>query len=232
MANGSTPKQVYLHKKSALDNDFCRSETQSGEHHKSSNNIIPSRDHPFPNKKNRLVALAFPSAPSLLASEATMDPCTAFSLACGVIQVIDFSTKVAKTCHELYKNGGSPENNDIEEMAECLTNLCRDLSLTTRDDQDDLLDLGVKCSDTAQELLAELQELKVNGPHRGRQIFSKALRTIRKKSTIDGIQKRLENHRKLLDSKILIDLRFVHGPSLCSTLVSFCRKNIYPLHVS
>lgn len=50
-----------------------------------------------------------------------MDPLTAFSLACGVIQIVDFGTKVVQQCRELYKDGSLSEYVDVEEMAKHLT---------------------------------------------------------------------------------------------------------------
>jgi len=38
-----------------------------------------------------------------------MDPFTAFSLACGVIQVVDFSLNVIGKCREVYRDGTSTE---------------------------------------------------------------------------------------------------------------------------
>ena len=139
-----------------------------------------------------------------------MDPVAAFSLACGVIQVIDFSAKAAKKCHELYRDGASSDNKQIEEMAKHLTGLRTNLDLTNHVDMDDLLDLGSKCSSTAEELVTELEKMKVNGPHRKRQAVKKTFKSMLKRKAIDDIQKRLEEYRKLLDSTILVDLRFVH----------------------
>ncbi len=39
-----------------------------------------------------------------------MDPLTAFSLACGVIQVVDFSLNVVGKCREVYRDGTSTEH--------------------------------------------------------------------------------------------------------------------------
>ena len=153
-----------------------------------------------------------------------MDPCTALSLFCNIVQVVDFSTKVVKKCRELYKNGVSSENQEIEEMAKHLTDLHTNLDLTDRGGIDDLLDLGSKCSQTAQELIAEVRELSVNGPHRKRQIVGKTIKAIWKRSAIEDIQKRLENYRKLLDSRILVDLRFAHYHYLHSFFVC-CRSS-------
>ena len=156
-----------------------------------------------------------------------MDPITAFSLVCGIIQLVDFSSEVMKKCRELYKDGASSENKDLEEMATHLTSLCTNLDLTTQEDMEELLDLGSKCSQTAQELAAALQKLKVDGPQRKRQVFGKAIKAIGMKNALKDIQKRLGDYQKLLDSRILVDLRFVHhhclhlflegSPLLCLT---------------
>lgn len=148
-----------------------------------------------------------------------MDPFNAFSLACGVIQIVDFSIKVAKKCHELYKDGASSENEEVEDMVKHLTDLHKNLDLTDQDGLDELTDLGLKCSKTAKELIAELQKLKVNRPHRKREVISKTLRGMRKRGTIEEIQKRLGDYRRVLDCRILVDLRFVHCHNLYSFLI-------------
>ena len=139
-----------------------------------------------------------------------MDPTVAFGLVCGIIQVIDFSTKVVKKCHELYRDGASSENKEAEEMANHLTDLRAKLDFSDESVGKDLLDLGSKCSSTAQELVAELEKLRINGPHRKRQSLNKSFKAMLKKKDMEKIQKRLEGYQKLLDSRILVDLRFVH----------------------
>ncbi len=138
-----------------------------------------------------------------------MDPLSAFSLACGVIQVVDFSTKVVKRLRELYKDGSLSQNEEAEEMATQLTQLQTNLNLPNHRDQaqDELLKLGEKCSATAKDLVTELQKLKISGPHRKGQAFQKTIKTIWKKTAIDDIQKRLDDYRKLLDHRVLIDIR-------------------------
>ena len=139
-----------------------------------------------------------------------MDPTAAFGLVCGIIQVIDFSTKVVKKCHELYRDDVLPEHKEAEEMAHHLTGLRAKLDLPNESVGRDLLDLGAKCSSTAQELIAELEKMKVDGPHRKRQSLNKSFKAIFKRKEMGKIQKRLEGYEKLLDSRILVDLRFVH----------------------
>lgn len=138
-----------------------------------------------------------------------MDPFSAFSLACGIIQVIDFSAKVTNKCRDLYKYGASSEMVEVEEMAKHLINLRTDLDQTKRDGSDELLELSSKCSDTAQKLIAELQEMKVNERNRKRKVVGKAIKILLRKGAIDDIQKRLEKYQQVLDSSVLADLRFV-----------------------
>ena len=149
-----------------------------------------------------------------------MDPFSAFSLVCGIIQVVDFSTKVAKKCRDLYKDGALSQNTEVEEMAKHLRDLRTDLDLTNRNDPDELLELGSKCSDTAQDLIVELQKLKVTEPNRKRKVVGKALKIMMKKGAIDDIRKRLGDYQRVLDSRILVDLRSVHHHSLSASDLS------------
>ena len=149
-----------------------------------------------------------------------MDPLTAFSLTCGVIQVVDFSTKVAVKCRQIYKDGATSENKKTESMARHLTDLAAHLKLPNisqslgsapqlyHDDQE-LLKLAKQCSETATELIDELQKLSVPDRQRKRDAFRKAMKVVWKKDAIQNIQSSLEQYRRTLDTRILINLRFV-----------------------
>ena len=143
-----------------------------------------------------------------------MDPVTVFSLACGVIQIVDTSMDVAKKCRELYKNGASSEDREIENMANSLTDLYGNPDPRAQDGPGELQDLCSKCSNTAQQLCTEVQKLKVNGPHRKREAVVKTVKAVWKKSAIEEIQKQLDGYQRLMDSNILVDLRFVPHQSL------------------
>ena len=43
-----------------------------------------------------------------------MDPASAFSLACGVIQLIDIACKVGVGAKELYQKGSTMQNKEVE----------------------------------------------------------------------------------------------------------------------
>lgn len=149
-----------------------------------------------------------------------MDPLTAFSLTCGVIQVVDFSTKIVVKCRQIYKDGATYENKETEFMARNLTDLATDLKLPDtsqnllsapqlyHDDQE-LLRLAERCSETAAELTKELQKLSIPGRQRKRDAVRKAINVVWKKDAIENIQSSLEQYRRTLDTRILISLRFV-----------------------
>ena len=163
-----------------------------------------------------------------------MDPLTAFSVACGVIQVVDFSTKVVVKCRDIYKTGASSENKEIESMTKHLTDLFTDLGNSTsavpnpgpmpwlyHDDQD-LRKLAQQCSETAKELIAEIRKLSIEGQPRKRDVLRMTVKVIGKKSAIEGIERRLEQYRRTLDTRILINLRFVSLRAVITAIESMC----------
>ena len=149
-----------------------------------------------------------------------MDPLTAFSLACSVIQVVNYSLNVVVKCREIHKDGASSENKEVESMAKQLTDLFIELDSANavvkpgsmqqiyHDDQD-IRNLAQQCSETAKELVTQLQKLKIHGQPRKRDVLRKTVKVIWKKSAIEDIERRLEQYRRTLDTRILINLRFV-----------------------
>lgn len=149
-----------------------------------------------------------------------MDPVSSFSLACGVIQVVDFSLKISSTCRKLYKKGSLSDNDIIQGWAETLTKLCGELNPPVTDEvlvdtlpasEQELLNLAADCSSTAHNLINELDRLKVSGPRKKREAFKQGFRSIWKKDVIEEIQKRLDSYQKSLDTKILVYVRYVRG---------------------
>lgn len=143
-----------------------------------------------------------------------MEPLAAFSLACGVIQIVDFSIKALTMCKEIYEHGVLSEYEDVEAISNHLTDLRKDLRLPTPGDTEipldkRLLDLATKCSATAAELVTKLRDLRIDGPRRKRDALKKTVKYIRQRKDIPDIQKRLDTYRNALDTHILINLRFV-----------------------
>ena len=153
-----------------------------------------------------------------------MDPLTALSLACNVIQVIDFGATMIAKCKELYKDGASAQSKDIESMAEYLANVSTDLKLPETSpsaesaqqgcqEDEKLAKLAQQCSEIANDLIRELQKLAIQGTHRKRDALLKAVKESWNKTIIESIENRLEQHRKTLNTLILIDLRYVKSSS-------------------
>ena len=149
-----------------------------------------------------------------------MEPLSAFALACGVIQVVDSSLKVVVKCREIYKDGASSENKEIDSMARRLKSLTADLKLpdtvqspgsplSLYNDNEELQQLARQCSETAGELISKLDKLSIRGTPKKRDVLWKAIKAIWEKNTIEGIQRRLEAHCGTLNTSILKNLRFV-----------------------
>lgn len=71
----------------------------------------------------------------------------------------------------------------------------------------DTLRLSMKSSETALELSAELEELRINSRGGFRQATRKTFRAFRRKQSLKELQRRLEQYRTTLDTQILVDLR-------------------------
>ena len=149
-----------------------------------------------------------------------MDPLSAFSLACGIIQVVDFSCKVVSKTKHIYERGSLEENDDIEYLGRHLTNLNAGLqaphhqtshtdgqSQVQPQEQRTLSELAFKCSTIAQELVRELEEVKVLRTDSRSKKLGKAYVTFRKKSKLEKLKKSLVDFQCVLDSKILLSLR-------------------------
>ena len=147
-----------------------------------------------------------------------LDPMSALGFACNIIQIVDFSLEAVAKFRELYKDGASSENRDLEDMALRLKSLRVSLVTVhpiTRQsrpvfvDDKEIQALADECCKTADELTAELDTLKISGPNNRRQAVQKFYRSIRRKSVVEGIQRKLDGYQKLLDTRILVNLRLV-----------------------
>ena len=147
-----------------------------------------------------------------------MDPITAFSLACGVIQVVDFSIKTVIKCKEVYKEGALSAYQELEDLTQNLVDVRSKLDLPSANqsaggvdtpNEQTLLELARQCSATADQLVEKFCSLKIEGPHKKRQAILKTVQLLWDKSEIQELQKRLDGYRDALDTEILINLRYV-----------------------
>ncbi|MCJ1326580.1 hypothetical protein MMC10_003245 [Thelotrema lepadinum] len=142
-----------------------------------------------------------------------MDPLTALSVAASIISVIQLSKEVAEICSDLVETGSVSQYRVGEEttknLASAIDKLYQDsqahaVSQTNQDDEL-LLEIAGKCSDTASELQKELDELKTPGGS-VHAAMKKTFKAIMKGRKIDQKKKDLSEYQKVLDTRILTRL--------------------------
>ncbi len=142
-----------------------------------------------------------------------MDPLSAFSLACGVLQFVDYGCKLISTTKNFYQKGSLEGNDDLERQISHLSalrsalNSNRALNCAGYQDYQELLTLAGECDATAQELLEVLDNLKVSGSHRIWKSLDKSFAMRRRKGTIERLNNKMDSFRKALDTRILVSLR-------------------------
>lgn len=145
---------------------------------------------------------------------AVMEAIAAFGLACNILQVLDSANKVVCLGLEVYKNGVSADNAELEQASEHLFTLCTglDSSLaatrsppTTAADGEVRL-LAAECSATIDKLKDVLQKLKSTGTRWN--ALLKTAQAVRTRAKIDKIGARVEKLQGLLNTSILVRLRY------------------------
>lgn len=142
-----------------------------------------------------------------------MEPVAAFSLACGIIQVVSFSKDLVHICKALYNQGSLTEHADILASAEHLKSLqsklegqrlIEEVSANPQPIDAELLELAQKCSQTAQKLIDEIGQLKA--PRR-RDVLKKVVKIRFRQRVLEKLQAQMETYRRTLDTSLIIDLR-------------------------
>ncbi|KAL8948226.1 MAG: hypothetical protein Q9222_005574 [Ikaeria aurantiellina] len=141
-----------------------------------------------------------------------MDPVTAFSLAAGILQVVDISSRAVKKCHELYKDGSLAEHRETAEIADALANAADTLSASIQSsnqprskEDSEIFDLSIKCRATARDLVARLNKLKADQGSR-LQALTKSVEAMRQKQMLKDKQAALKEYQQVLDTQILMRL--------------------------
>ncbi|KAL2850309.1 hypothetical protein BJY01DRAFT_245481 [Aspergillus pseudoustus] len=144
-----------------------------------------------------------------------MEALAAFSLAGTIIQVVDFSSKVLTTTHELYKATGNVTifqqcelvTTDLYKISKHLQN-CKAQSISNSYVYDvSLQALLTECSDLASKLLARFEKLRVRGKKTKYKTFSQALKSVFSESDIQSIMRQLAEMRAAIQTHLIVDLR-------------------------
>ena len=182
-----------------------------------------------------------------------MDPVTAFSIACGVIQVVDFGFKITRKIWTIVRSssGTSAEYEELEAATSTLQDLIRALKAqnepatlhhTNRAVQDSgdvavssstaqaIRQIASQCDETARKLIELLSEIKVD-PTKYKSTRSrtfKAIKAIPKFYKISKLESQLEEYQEKLEKHIILDLRQTSRALLDGTIEGF--KNLQAEH--
>ncbi|KAK4969299.1 hypothetical protein LTR66_011696 [Elasticomyces elasticus] len=147
-----------------------------------------------------------------------LDPVTALSVASGVLQIIDFSTKVLVKGQEIYKSGSTAEYAEVEGIATQLgflsssvkTSLSTSTAKTSSVYQIDrtLTEVAAGCCAIADELLLNLSGLKLPAGNKSVwEATKRGFKSVWRAKNIKSLQDRLDKHQNLLETTILVALR-------------------------
>lgn len=135
-----------------------------------------------------------------------MEPLTALSVACNVLQLAEQGIKSAVACKELYDKGSLDEHNTLDQNSTSLNTLSKQL-------QDELKQTvgsvaSARLHSAAQDVIKSTNELRIElnklklsksqGVRRLGEAFAKALKTLVKSGKIARLQQNLEAYEKTL----------------------------------
>jgi hypothetical protein len=174
-----------------------------------------------------------------------MDPLTVLSIAGNVVQFVDFASKLVSKGYRIYTSaqGGPPENEQLqtltEDMRDIAVKLDRSLALElqgpinqrTQSEPHSNEDLALKmlcqkCCSLANELLEQLEKLKVRGKkHREWRSFRQALKAVYNKGRLEEMRQQLESIRSQMNLHLLMTHRYM-TPALSTIKFVFLNPSL------
>ena len=155
---------------------------------------------------------------ALLASN-SMDPATAFSVACGTFQLVTLSLKAIDSGIEVWKSSDSltTSNQRLDYSARAISNAASSVSaslVTLRaagpqltQDRDRLRSVSEDCLRTSSELRDILDSVRTKPEESKRRYKPKQVfRQVRKKGRIKELEALLETAKNTLDTELLVNL--------------------------
>jgi pyruvate/oxaloacetate carboxyltransferase len=133
----------------------------------------------------------------------------ALAIACNVIQVISFCHETVDLAIKIHKQGTADvgllqSTKRIEALSQQLDLSIQSTQIGTglSPAQKELSDIAKDCSSTAKQLSVELDKISKS---RGGTVF-KTARTLLKKSKLEKLESTMQQHRQVLDSRLLVQL--------------------------
>ena len=146
-----------------------------------------------------------------------MESLAAFSLACGVCQLISFGKEAITTCRQIQKHGSTASHKDLRMRSEHIT----EVAGSVRDRLDALTATGQKptdaesqlqqiaggCVDTAARLQKELSKLAKGDTQSRRAAFKMTVKTLWHREDVEALEQKLEKYQAVIQTSVLTEMR-------------------------
>jgi hypothetical protein len=158
-----------------------------------------------------------------------MEPISALSLACNVLQLVEQAIEAARACKQIYDRGSLEQNDNLEELAEAVATANKDLTheLTRKHSVRNVrvTQLAKEATETALELQKVLNNIKfAKGPGNGvSRAFKQTIRTLIKRGSIERLEVRLKNQEKTLRSGLIKAIYISCGQAEVTQSAAFAR---------
>ena len=150
-----------------------------------------------------------------------LDPLSAFSVACNVLQVIEIGVKVLSKAADYRKaeSGVLSEQKDLRDVMQSLNNLNTDLSaslpqqtaskeLTVEEAR--LLEVNNQCLRLSKEFINFLDHLKIRDRHAVFDSLRMSIKTMWHRDKMDAMEKSLSQARSNLNVTFLVYMKYVN----------------------
>lgn len=149
-----------------------------------------------------------------------LDPLSAFSLACSVLQVVEFGVKLLSTAANYRKaeSGVLIEQQDLRDVLQSLNNLNTDLQTsllqqaTIRQhsvEESRLLEANNQCLRLSKNFIDFLDRLKLRDGHAVLDSLRVSVKTLWHKDKMDAMEKSLSQARDNLNVAFLVYIKYV-----------------------
>jgi hypothetical protein len=151
-------------------------------------------------------------SPSPIKGTVVLDPFSALSLTGDIVQFVDFSIKVVDRISKVYRSSTGLTDEDLELLtsAQTLKHDAQALShsplLDNADatNQKSLRELTAACDELSDDLINQLNDLRVREPSRKRARILQGIRAASRKSTVHDLVSRMSRLRDTLNTHLIV----------------------------
>jgi hypothetical protein len=145
-----------------------------------------------------------------------MDPVSALGVAAAVAQFLQFAGSLVSESQQIYAEGALVDHIECENATRRLDSLVNEVRSSLGDldslgklsnDAEALRVICVRCSKLSDELIARLNELRVDGKHRRWNSFRQALKSVCNKDKIEGLAAKLTSCKEELNQHLIASIR-------------------------